>query len=367
MLVQDVLTLLQASECRGDLTSIARQRVAALRQDSRQVQAADVFFALRGLQVDGHRYLQEAESHGALLAVVEALDPHLALPQLLVPNCREAMALVAAEFYGRPSEELNLCGISGSIGSSTCSHLYRSILREVGVYSGLLGSLSYETGKFEGVAELVTPDAIDLQAYLRQMVESGIRYAVLEVSAVAQDRARTAHCHFDQVALLNLSDTYPDFYADREQYWAAMEGLVRAADADCGAVLNYDYPVLRQLADEVAAQCFFISLRSPEAHLYFEELQATANGVRAKLTLSRPFAIRGRQIPAGSIRLELGVSAEAALEAVLGAVALGLVAGFPLAIMGEALEKFDWPLFRRVVLDQRAAAGRSAFHLREAW
>ena len=227
MILRELISGLKARGVRGDLDT----DILGLAYDSRQVSAGDLFFAIRGTRLDGNRFMPRAIAKGAV-AVVSALDPvqAVALPWIQVVDERAAMAAIAANFYGHPTKDLHLIGVTGTNGKTTTTYIVESILRAAGKPAAVFGTIEYRGPGFDFTAERTTPEAPDLEKLFRQVVDAGWRHAVMEVSSHAIEMKRVAGLQFDVAVFTNLSRDHLDFHGDMESYFRAkrklFEGLI---------------------------------------------------------------------------------------------------------------------------------------------
>jgi UDP-N-acetylmuramoyl-L-alanyl-D-glutamate--2,6-diaminopimelate ligase len=195
-------------------------RIRSLSDDTRRLRPGSLFVAIAGDHVDGHELLGEAEVGGAAAALVERAVPESPLPQIVVASTRAALAEAAAWWYGDPSRELGVVGITGTDGKTTTSFLAVAALEAAGVSSGLIGTVETKIGGLrEAHAEhLTTPGAPELQQALRAMADAGNRAAVLETTShgLATDRVRAVA--YDAAILTNLSHEHLEFHGSWEAY-----------------------------------------------------------------------------------------------------------------------------------------------------
>ena len=236
------MTLKQLLE-RPDITGIAF--------DSRQVKPGSIFFALRGVNADGARFVPQAIANGAIAVVAETPAPAgVTVPWVQVSHARAAMADAAAEFYRRPSEELALVGITGTNGKTTTSYVLASIFEAAGVKCGRIGTIGYQVGGREVDAARTTPEAPELQRMLRDMVTDGCGACVMEVSSHALALRRADSLRFAAGVFTNLTRDHLDFHGDMESYFVAKRRLFEILPDGAVGVINADD---RRGADLVAA------------------------------------------------------------------------------------------------------------------
>ena len=183
--------------------------------DSRAVGKDDLFVAIPGVAVDGHRYIAAALQAGAAACVVERLVPELAdTPVIVVPNAREAYAYLQAAYYGNPSREIVLIGVTGTDGKTTTTRLINAILRAAGKAVGSINTVGAEIGGVELPLSFhtTTPDAAQVQAYLREIRDAGADYVVLETTSHGLAQYRVAACEYDVAVITNITHEHLDFH-----------------------------------------------------------------------------------------------------------------------------------------------------------
>ena len=240
-----------------------------LAYDSRKVGAGTLFFCVPGEKVDGHEFAAAAVEAGASGLVVERELPELEVAQVVVEDARAAMAPLAARFYGDPTGELMVAGITGTNGKTTTAFLLREILETAEVRCGLLGTVKQVVGGVEEEVERTTPEAIDLQGTLRRMLDGGDRACAMEVSSHALALHRADEIHFDVALFTNLTQDHLDFHADMEDYFRSKRRLFELGPKT--AIVNVDDPYGRRLAEEF--ECVTFSAEGGDADLRAADLQ----------------------------------------------------------------------------------------------
>jgi len=211
--------------------------------DSRQAGPGWVFVALRGLKVDGVTFAPQAIANGAAVVIAErAPDGQVTSPWSVVANARVALALLAAEFYGHPSRQMKVVGITGTNGKTTTSYVLSAMFEAAGVRCGLMGTVKYRIGTREVEATRTTPEAPEVQGLLRQMVDDGCGACVMEVSSHALALNRVDGMRFAAAVFTNLTRDHLDFHADMEDYFASKRRLFEMLPDDAPAVINLDDP-----------------------------------------------------------------------------------------------------------------------------
>ena len=224
--------------------------VRDLAYDARAVTPGAAFFAVPGEHADGHDFAAQAVENGAVALVVEhAVEPEV--PQLVVPSTRAAMATAADAFFGEPTRELEVAGVTGTSGKTTTAYLLYSVLEAAGRRPGLLGTVESRVGGEVRPVVRTTPEAIDLQRTFREMLDAGNRSVALEASSHASVLRRLDRVRFDALVFTNLSQDHLDFHESMEDYFAAKRKLFTGA-APTPAAVNIGDEWGRRLAEELA-------------------------------------------------------------------------------------------------------------------
>ena len=226
--------------------------ITSLAYSSAQVAPGALFFCVPGFRADGHDFAPDAVARGTAALVCER-PLGLGVPEVVVPDVRAAMGPAAARFYGEPTRELRVVGITGTNGKTTTAYLVRALLEEAGVRCGLLGTVTSVVGGREEPVERTTPEAVDLQRTFRRMLEAGDRACAIEVSSHALELGRARGIDFACRVFTNLSQDHLDFHPSMEHYFLAKRRLFEAAGGEPGTpVVNADDPWGRRLVVEIA-------------------------------------------------------------------------------------------------------------------
>ncbi len=317
-----------ASSPQGEpMGEAAGVEITGLAYDSRDVASGDLFFCVSGFRTDGHEFAPEAVRAGAAALVVERpLD--LGVPEVQVESARAAMAPAAARFYGDPARELRVVGVTGTNGKTTTAYLVRALLEAGGLQCGMLGTVKSVIAGRERVVARTTPEAIDLQADLRAMLDGGDEACAMEVSSHALELGRTDEIEFAVAVFTNLTQDHLDFHADMESYFAAKRLLFAppSGPAPAFSVVNVGDPYGRRLADELE-QVLTFAVEMPADY--------SATNVRCDFDGCR-FTL---QTPAGSHELALPMPGRFNVANALGALVAAHALGVELELLLAALEE----------------------------
>jgi UDP-N-acetylmuramoyl-L-alanyl-D-glutamate--2,6-diaminopimelate ligase len=247
MQLADLIQRLTAVSIHGPLD----REITAVRYDSRRVAPGNLFVAVRGACFDGHSFIEQAVDKGASAVVGEQPGLSQRATTIVVPDSREALARLAATFYGDPSRKLKVIGVTGTNGKSTTTFLIKHLLERANQATGLIGTVQYEVGQRVLPAQRTTPESLDLQELLSQCVEAGCRNVVIEVSSHALSQGRAKEIAFDVGAFTNLTQDHLDFHQGMKSYFEAkahlFESLRDNPKKEKVAVINIDDPYGQQL------------------------------------------------------------------------------------------------------------------------
>jgi UDP-N-acetylmuramoyl-L-alanyl-D-glutamate--2,6-diaminopimelate ligase len=297
--------------------------------DTRKVVPGNIFVAISGHKLDGHAFVPDAISRGAVAAVVER-PVDVRIPLLVVPDARLALARLADALHGRPSERVRVAGITGTKGKTTTTFLYRSIVQAAGKECGLLGTIAYEAFGRSRPSDNTTPDPCEVQAFLASLDAPGAGHAVMEVSSHALVQRRVAGVRFAAAAFTNLSGEHLDYHKTMDAYRDAKGLLFEALAPDAVAVLNAAQPASAHYASRTAARVLrygFIG-NSERLDVAADEVRLAPSGTRFRLHLPG-------EPPHG---ISLALVGRHNVENALAAAALAHALGFPAAAIVRGLE-----------------------------
>jgi len=216
---------------------------------SQQVKPGALFVALRGERTDGHKFVRQAAEAGAAAILSEESLPNLALPVAVVGNAREALADLAARFFGNPAEDLTLIGVTGTNGKTSTVRMIESILAHAQQRVGSIGTISVRLPGAEEPAGLTTPESPDLQRTLARMRQAAVETVVLEVSSHSLALQRVRSLRFAAAVFTNLSQDHLDFHSDMESYASTKADLFSSRYLEGPAILKDDDPLTPRLAE----------------------------------------------------------------------------------------------------------------------
>jgi len=297
--------------------------IASLAYDSRKAGPGTLFFCVVGEKRDGHGFAARVVEAGAAALVVER-ELEVAVPQVVVPSARAAMAPFAAAFWDDPTATLKVVGVTGTNGKTTTAYLIREILEAAGVQAGLMGTVKQVVGGEEEPVERTTPEGIDLQETFRRMIEGGDRACAMEVSSHAMALHRADAIHYDVAVFTNLTQDHLDFHADMEDYFAAKRLLF---EAEPGVrIVNVDDPYGRRLAEEF--DCLTFSAEGAAADYRATDVEFDATGATFTVLMGRKLDTEASFRPINTgVRVRTGMPGHFNVANALGAFAVAHALG----------------------------------------
>ena len=304
-----------------------QQTCTGVTYDSRQVSPGTVFVALRGLKMDGAEFAQQAIAAGAAAVVSERAAVGLVgVPWITVADARLALAYLAAEFNGHPSHQMRVVGITGTNGKTTTGYLLSAILEAAGIKCGLMGTVLYRVGDRDFAATRTTPEAPDVQGFMREMLRSGCEACVMEVTSHALALRRVEGIRFAAGIFTNLTRDHLDFHAGMDDYFAAKRRLFEMLPDNAPAAINLDDPRAAALVEIVQRPVTYGLTKA--ANVSPGSLSYSLEGLQ--------FDIRS---PRGSIRVRSKLVGKPNVYNILAAVATAIELDVPVDAIEGGLER----------------------------
>ncbi|MDR3590082.1 MAG: UDP-N-acetylmuramoyl-L-alanyl-D-glutamate--2,6-diaminopimelate ligase [Negativicutes bacterium] len=329
--LRELVGCLAGAEVQGS----SDREIVQITYDSRQAGAGSLFVALPGSKVDGHDYVAAACRQGAVAVLVEkdvVAGPEVTV--IKVADTRAAMQAMAPFFFDYPSSKLRMIGVTGTNGKTTTTYIIRAILQQAGFRVGLIGTINSIIDQQVLPVKNTTPDVIELQGLLADMVEAGVEYVVMEVSSHALALNRVSGTEFDVGVFTNITRDHLDFHITFANYIEAKAGLFRLLSAPGAtktgktAVVNSDDPAAQAMLDSCDCRHMTYSV-AHSANLKAADIDVRADG--AAFTVTGPF---------GAARLALKITGIFNVYNVLAAMGAALAEGIDLGLIKKAVEEF---------------------------
>jgi len=276
-----------------DLQGDPDVEICGVAYDSRRIQSGGLFVALRGHHLDGHAFIEDAVSKGAVAVVSEqplAADPGgraKSVTRVQVPDARTALSQLAVRFYDVPFAHMNLIGITGTNGKTTTAYLLEAMLAAAQRRPGVIGTINYRFSGRVLEAPVTTPESLDLMATLRRMADTGVTDVVMEVSSHSLDQGRVRDCPFRVAVFTNLSRDHLDYHGSMDAYFKSKARLFRPLGKREGtgpaqAVINADDPRGQELMRQTTAQVITYGMGTA-CDIQTDGFQVSREGLRARI------------------------------------------------------------------------------------
>lgn len=302
---------------------------------SADVKSGFCFVAIAGRKSDGHLFVDDAIKRGASAIVSErGVNAPEGVVNVIVNNPRSAMAAMSAAFYGDPSKDMTLVGVTGTNGKTTITYLLEAMLKAAGRKVGVVGTIDYRFDGFSEKAKHTTPESADLQALFRRMRDADVDACAMEVSSHSLSQGRVARCRFDAAAFTNLTPEHLDYHDGMEDYFAAKAILFERLLAEGGkkgafAVINGDDPYGKRLFDKCPVTSIGYGLGG-EHDVVGRYLQFDAHGLRMCV-----------ETPSGGFECRSRLCGRFNAQNILAATAVAARLGVDLRNVSRAIESMD--------------------------
>ncbi|MBI4707000.1 MAG: UDP-N-acetylmuramoyl-L-alanyl-D-glutamate--2,6-diaminopimelate ligase [Candidatus Omnitrophica bacterium] len=307
--------------------------VAGISSNSKRVRKNFVFVAVKGAREDGARFINEAIGRGAKLIIVHESSASAAclgtkIPFIKVKDTRTCIAKLAAQFYGNPSLNMKVAGVTGTNGKTTITYLIESLLSAAGFVPGVIGTINYRFCNKEIPSTNTTPGPVELQSMLSTMLKAGVDYTVMEVSSHALDQDRTLAVDFNSAIFTNLTQDHLDYHKTLKSYFECKAKLFQNLSSQAFAVLNNDDPCGLRLAKMTKAEVITYGIRN--------SADITARNIRFDCSHTE-FELH---TPSGSIDLKSRLIGRHNVYNLLASAAWGYKEGLGLEAIKSGLENF---------------------------
>lgn len=325
--LKELLTAVSVKEVYGN----TNLNIEKMEYHSSKIGKSDLFVAIKGYKTDGHNFIYDAIKNGASCIVTEKDFDFQVQAKIIVEDSRTALAQLADKFYGSPSSKLKVVGITGTNGKTTISYLLKNILQTKEEKIGLVGTIAHYIGDQKIAAHNTTPESLDLQKMFCQMLTSGIKYAVMEVSSHSLALKRVESIDFDVAIFTNLTQDHLDFHQDMESYRKTKGKLFEMLDKKDGeAVINLDDANWEYFYNKTEAPKIAYSLENKKADVFAEKVKSNLDG--SKMSISTP---------KGKFDIETKLIGEQNVYNILAAVAGSLALQFDLQSIAQGLKSAE--------------------------
>ena len=316
------------------ITGETQREIEGIAVHSKKVEKGFLFAAIRGMEFNGHQFIGDAIQRGAAAVLLED-DPGLSNgTRIWVPDSRRALARVSANFYGNPSSQIHLIGVTGTNGKTTTTYLLESILEKAGYPVGVLGTINYRYGKKVIQAVNTTPESLDLQRILGEMVRHGVSHVIMEVSSHGLDLDRVFGCQFDGAVFTNLTSDHLDYHKTLERYFESKrklfsDHLTQSPKAGRFAVTNGDDPKGEAIVEGIPLPVIRYGL-NPSCEVRADQERLTLEGLSCRI-----------RTPQGPLMVQSKLIGRYNLYNILAAVSAGIAMNLPLQTIQAGVEAVE--------------------------
>jgi UDP-N-acetylmuramoyl-L-alanyl-D-glutamate--2,6-diaminopimelate ligase len=326
----ELLQNVRAEVVQGDLEI----KIAGVHYDSRKIEQEFLFVAIKGFKTDGHEFISQAIAKGAVALLVEK---KVKVPQgitiVKVKNTRQALPIIAANYYQHPANQFNLVGVTGTNGKTTTTFLVEAILKELGKKVGLIGTIENRIGEQSFPVLHTTPESLELQQLFNLMAQEQVEYGVMEVSSHALDLGRVDQVEFDVGVFTNLTQDHLDYHQDMERYLRSKAILFSRLGENNNkkrlkyCVVNGDDPYSKKIVANTKVPIITYGIKAGN-DVIASNVKITAAGARFDVSYW-----------VGNFDLNLRLTGLFSVYNALAAATVGLKEGIDPAIIKKALER----------------------------
>lgn len=336
MNIKALLTSVKVTDCINE----KYDEISGIAYHSGKVIRGDLFFCIKGYEVDGHKYLGSAKEKGAVAAIVEEFQREIDIPQFKVEDSRIAMANMANVFYDKPSEKLKAIAITATNGKTSTSFMVNSILETQGLKTGLIGTVVVKVDQNSQAAVLTTPESIDLHRYYDEMVKAECTHVTMEVSSSALELHRTGASDFDIVALNNISREHIDSHGSFERYFEVKSHLITNAKTDSWAVLNLDCKYSKSLITKAGGRVLTYGIEDSHGDITIKELDLSTGRGQFRVVINNKIVNDNQIIEPCEFDVTLSVPGYHSVYNSLSAIAIALLSGISIETIRSGLKNF---------------------------
>lgn len=325
-------------EQKVDMNELNIEKIA---YHSKEVIPETLFVCIKGQQADGHQFAKKAVEQGAVAVIVEEYVELLDVLQIRVNNTREALASVSSHFFGQPSKDMRIFGVTATNGKTTITYMTDEIFSAYGLKKGLIGTIQVKINDEAEMSFLTTPESYELQKYFAKMRDKEVTHVSMEVSSSALELKRVHETAFDIVAFMNISPEHIQLHESFEAYFNAKASLIREASPSSSALINLDEPLLIPLAEQTEAQVVTFGVENDTGTVTVSDIDLSTG--KSAFTMNIVQSIRtldGKFIEPDSYRIELAVPGFHSIYNAVTAVLTGLINDIPFEVVKQGIENF---------------------------
>ncbi len=262
--------------------------IRGITANSKMVGKDFIFVAIKGTKTDGHNFIANAIEQKATLIVVEknanydnSLFEDKRVMKIIAEDSKEALSVLSANFYGNPSEEINLVGITGTKGKTTTAHIIKSIFDNANIKSGMIGTIANYVDSVKINSKLTTPDTVEINSLLAQMKDNACTHCAMEVSSHALAQKRVFGLKFNTAIFTNITSDHLDYHETLENYFQAKKIFFDSVDETCNVIVNIDDPREKEIVADSRGKVF--TYGKQKSDFMFDDVSFDLTGTRFRI------------------------------------------------------------------------------------
>ncbi|MED3401134.1 UDP-N-acetylmuramoyl-L-alanyl-D-glutamate--2,6-diaminopimelate ligase [Bacillus velezensis] len=331
MKLTKLLTYLMAEPVQNDFHD---PDITSIEMDSREVRKGSLFVCIKGYTVDGHDFAQKAAENGAA-AIVAEKELDVDVPVIIVRQSQRALSVLSDAFYGQPTKQLQLIGITGTNGKTSTTHMVDEIFKKAGRQTGLIGTMYIKIGDETFPVKNTTPESVTLQKTFKKMNDEHVDTAIMEVSSHALSLGRVHGCDYDIAVFTNLTQDHLDYHKTMEDYRQAKSLLF----SQLGGSFNHEKPKRAVLNADDKASAYFEKVTA--AHILTYGIENDADVMAKQIEISAQGTSFELVTPKGTKQITVSLVGRFNVYNVLAAAATAIAAGLPFDTITSALEELQ--------------------------
>lgn len=310
--------------------------ITSIEMDSREVTAGSLFVCIKGFTVDGHEFVQQAINNGAVAILAEReVQTNGEVPVIIVNDTKRAMARLADVFYGQPTHQLKLIGVTGTNGKTTTTHIIDKIFQQAGEKTGLIGTMYIKINEKKYDVKNTTPESLTLQKTFKKMLDEKVTHAVMEVSSHALHMGRVHGCDFDIAVFTNLTQDHLDYHETMDEYRNA-KGLLFS---QLGNAYHLEKPKFAILNGDDPASKYYKHMTS--AHILTYGIDHDCDVMAKNIEMSATGTSFDLITPNGTYPVKINHVGKFSIYNVLAAISTAIVSGISMDTIIKTVESME--------------------------
>lgn len=322
--------------------------ITSIEMDSREVVEGSLFVCIKGFTVDGHDFVQQAVDNGAV-AIAAEKEVGVDVPTIVVNNTNRALAVLSDYFYGHPTHQLELIGVTGTNGKTTVTHMLEHIFRNDGKKTGMVGTIQNKIGDESFPVKNTTPESVALQKLFRKMVDQGVENVAMEVSSHALDLGRVRGCDFDIAVFTNLSQDHLDYHKTMEEY-ARAKGLLFS---QLGNKYNHNAPKYAVINQDDELSDYYQKVTS--AHVLTYGIENKSDVMASNIQMDSSGTSYRLSTPKGQVDIKMKLVGRFSVYNTLAAAAAALASNVSLSVIQDSIKTLEGVPGRFELVDEGQA------------